>query len=138
MTVDAEVWLKRLLKELRKRGFGRALRNVNIFWSYVCDMRNKKDPRAFCHVVLGNPKIRCARALDLLPDVAIAGILLHELAHMIVEHKPGDPELNVDDFVLEVIPDAGYHYGECEYVDGRRRKAKNIEMVSKKFLEKIS
>lgn len=107
--------------------------------SRKADENHIKSARSFCFVVLGEYIIHYASALKSLPDDFIVGILLHEIAHMIIEEDGGDPELGVDEWVLENVPEAGYVYNNVRYVDftNKPRTAKNLECVSEKFLKMI-
>ncbi len=133
-------YLKPLLAHLNARGLlthwmKSKIRTVH---SRRADGNNEASARAFCFVVIGEFVIHYASALKALPDEFIVGILLHEVVHMLIEEK-GDPELGVDEWVLEHVPEAGYCYKTAKYedFDGARRIAKNIECVSKKFLDLI-
>lgn len=138
----ANLWLKLLLRELRRRGLTSAVRGIKLRASKVVSARNAKSPRAFCQVTVGSSVIECAPEIEALPQAFIVGILLHEVAHIILESEPGDPELNVDEFVLDQVEDSGYAYRDAEYVtvtdeQPRWRKAKNIEWVRESFLERL-
>jgi hypothetical protein len=132
--VRCEDWLRLLKRYLKSKGF--PLNRVSLTHSRKADQRNKKSPRGFCHVVIGRPTIHCAEALETLPDEFIVGILLHELAHMLVKESD-DPELDVDEFVLENCPESGYHYADVKYAAPQWRVAKNLECVSKAFLKEL-
>lgn len=111
---------------------------IRISHSPRADRNNSKSDRSFCFVFLGERAIHCAKAIELLPDEFIVGILLHEIAHMIVEKQKGDPELLVDEWVTENIPESGYHYSDVKYFDyDGERNAKNLECVTKQFLKTI-
>ncbi len=113
---------------------------IRLSRSRKASSNNEASPRSFCFVILGEHKIHYADALYALPDTAICGILLHEVAHMLIDENGGDPELGVDEWVLENVPEAGYGYMDTTYADpetGRRRTAKAIESVSRKFLTEI-
>ena len=133
--VKCEDWLKLLKRYMKSKGF--PLNRVSLTHSRKADKRNANDPRGFCHVVLGRPTIHCAEALKTLPDQCIVGILLHELAHMIVDEGE-DPELDVDEWVLEKCPEAGYHYADIKYASPKFRVAKNLECVTKSFLKQLN
>ncbi len=129
--------LAHLRQYLAKRKLGG--RDVMLTLSEKADENNAKKARSFCHVVLGRKSIYCAAALAALPEEFVVGILLHEVAHTIV-NEGEDPELDVDEWVLENVPEAGYRYANVKYVDpitGRTRTAKNLERVSMGFLGKI-
>ncbi len=134
----ASAWLKKLLRELRRRKLGNFY-GVKLKHDKVCDQRNQKSPRAFCHVVIGKPEIHCSKAIEYLDSNFIVGILLHELIHMVVT-EGDDPELDVDEFVIEHLRDTGYTYMDTKYFDPflGKRKAKSIECVKLSFLETIS
>ncbi len=107
--------------------------------SRKADAHHEDSARSFCFVILGERVIHYASAIKCLPDKFIVGILLHEIVHMIIEEKPGDPELGVDEWVIENLPEAGYEYKSVRYIDftGKARTAKDLECVSEKFLKTI-
>lgn len=111
---------------------------VRIGMSHAADVRNSEDARSFCHVKEGSRKINCTHAIELLPDEFVAGILLHELAHIILnDMERGDPELQADEWILENVPESGYKYKDVSYWDETWRDAEVVECVSKKFLKTI-
>lgn len=125
---------------LFRRGFNTD--PITIKDSETAVVRNKKDARSFCHVVIGRPTIYAALSeMEALPDEFICGLLLHEMAHILINEDGGDPELGVDEWILSNVPAAGYRYGNVKYYSiGRNRKqreARNVEKVSKKFLRTI-
>ncbi len=136
-----DYYLKPLLAYLEREGnistwMKSQIRTIH---SRKADANNAKSPRSFCFVIIGEHAIHCADAIKNLPDKFIVGILLHEIAHMIIEEDGGDPELGVDEWVLENVPDSGYEYKNVTYTDpdDRRRAAKNLECVSEEFLHEI-
>lgn len=131
-------YLRPLLKYLEQQGListwmKSQIRAVN---SRKADANHKKSARSFCFVIIGEHVIYCASALTDLPDEYLVGILLHEVAHMIIEEDGGDPELGVDEWILENVPEAKYQYADLHYAD-KRRKSNNLERVSEKFLREI-
>lgn len=94
------------------------------------DKMNAKQARSFAYVVRGVPRIYYSEALTALPLGFVCGILLHELVHIHLDNKPGDPEVNVDEFITAKLPRAKYTYDNCVYVwNGNKRTANNIECV---------
>lgn len=107
--------------------------------SRKADENHDKSARSFCFVIIGDDHvIHYASSLVALPVKFVIGILLHEIAHMVIE-EDGDPELGVDEWVLENVPDSGYEYKNIRYedFDGKTKTAKNLECVSEKFLKLI-
>ncbi len=106
--------------------------------SAKADLNHKASPRSFCFI-LGERTIHYASSIKALPDVFIVGILLHEIAHQIIEEDGGDPELGVDEWILENVPESGYAYANVRYIDfdQKARTAKNLERVSGSFLNKV-
>lgn len=134
-------FLAPLLKYLNGRGLVSTWMKSRIKTSHSrkADENHDKSPRSFCFVIIGEHKIHYASALRGLPDVFVVGILLHEIAHMIIEEDGGDPELGVDEWMLENVPEAGYVYNNVRYIDftDKPTTAKNLECVSEKFLKLI-
>ncbi len=104
--------------------------------SFKADLDHEKSARSFCFVIIGERIIHYASTIKSLPETFIVGILLHEIAHMIIEEKNGDPELGVDEWVINNVPEADYKYKNIRYIDftGKPRTAKNLECVSEEFL----
>lgn len=140
-------YLKPLLAYLKKKGhISRGMRSeIKVEHSFEADFKNERSrspakeeeaARSFCFVILGERTIYYASALKALPESFITGILLHEIAHMIVENERGDPELTVDEWVIANVPEAGYAYKNVRYIDftGKPRTAKNLECVTEDFL----
>ncbi len=136
----ANAMLRSLLALFKKKRIPMP-KSVKIVHNTDIDARNKKRPRSIAQVELGHcfvagwANIECSRAIERLFDEDMAGVLLHELAHVATEAEEGDPEVNVDAFVHKNFPEARYRYGCIEDMDGR--ELKNIEMVSSKFLESL-
>jgi hypothetical protein len=135
--------LKKWLDENHSRYFWqRPWSGVKLSESRLANTQNKKDPRAFCYVIVGQKKIHHCKALALLPDQFIVGILLHEIGHILqVEDDPevDDPEVDCDELILSRFPEAGYHYADARYThDREKRVARNIECVSEKFLKELT
>lgn len=105
---------------------------VRLVRSKRANDQNREKARQFCFVVIGQHEINFADALLKLPEEFIVGILLHEIAHMVIR-EGRDPELDVDEWVIEHVPEAGYHYADARY---SKRVAKNLECVSEAFIEK--
>jgi hypothetical protein len=142
MNHGAKFWIEPIKDYVRSKGlkprgkFG--LKQVTVQPSSKADTNNVLSSRSFCHVVIGNPIIYCAKNIDQLKDEFVVGILLHEVAHMLVK-EGSDPELDVDEFILENFPESGYCYADTQYGGTRRpRKAKNLECVKTEFLENLS
>ena len=123
------------------RGFDDTILDVRLKFDGANDRMNAKDPRAFCFCVEGENIIHCSNALLDLPAEPCIGILLHELAHLILNAFHGEKaEVDVDLFCTEKIPEAGYHYRDCTYFNsllGKEVTAKNIEWVSTDFIHRI-
>lgn len=134
-------YLKPLLKYLCDNGHITIWMKSQIKTSHSrkADKSHDKSARSFCFVILGERIIHYASSITALPPKAVTGILLHEIAHMIIEENGGDPELGVDEWVLDNVPESGYEYLDVKYedFDGERKIAKNIECVSNKFLKTI-
>ncbi len=134
-------YLNPLLEYLRDRGLITTWMKSKIKTTHSrkADENHVKSPRSFCFVIIGEHNIHYASMLKGLPDPFIVGILLHEIAHMIIAEEQGDPELGVDEWVLENVPEAGYTYKNIRYIDfnDKPRTAKNLECVSKTFLTLI-
>lgn len=113
--------------------------HITVSHSRMADANNERSARSFCFVVIGEHKINCATAISALPPEFIIGILLHEIAHMVIEEDGGDPELGVDEWVLENVTDSGYKYENVSYIGrtDKARTAKSLERVSNKFLTLI-
>lgn len=132
---DADDLLDALLTYLRDRGLITPWlkSRIKLVRSQRATEQNQASPRQFCFVVIGQHDIHFAAALLKLPTPFIVGIQLHEIAHMVIEEK-GDPELGVDEWVIEQVPEAGYHYRNVSY--GKRR-ARSLECVSGEFCDLI-
>lgn len=132
---DADDILLALLTHLRDRGLvTNWLRSkVRLVRSKKANDQNKASARQFCFVFLGEHKIHFSDALLKLPEEFIVGILLHEIAHMVVK-EGRDPELDVDEWVVEHVPEAHYHYADARY---GKRVAKNLECVGREFFDLI-
>ncbi len=133
---DLQDALSGLVDHLRYRGLvtNWLKSKIRLRRSQRANANNKKSPRSFCHVIIGEFNIHYADALLDLPLEFVVGILLHEIAHMIIEEDGGDPELGVDEWVLENVPEAGYSYRDAKY---GRRVAKNLECVSLLFVGEV-
>lgn len=119
---------------LNRRLISTWLKNkIELVRSKKANEQNKLAARQFCFVILGEHEIHYADALLKLPVEFIVGILLHEVAHMVVK-EGRDPELDVDEWVLEKVPEAQYHYATARY---GKRTAASIERVSGSFTETI-
>ncbi len=112
---------------------------IRTLHSRKADKNNADSARSFCFVIIGEHVIHCAGSIENLQDKFIIGILLHEIAHMIIEEGRGDPELDVDEWVIENVPEAGYRYENTRYTDfnNKKRSAKNLECVTERFLKQI-
>jgi len=124
---------------VKRRGQPMSLLSVQIIHSSDADKRNQKSPRGFCHVTPGLWVIFCSQTLEDAPREVRLGVLLHETGHLILDAFRGDEsEVDVDEFCLHVVPEAGYYYGDSEYFSrfhGRNVTAKNVQHVSHKFAE---
>lgn len=138
-------YLKPLLSYLRRQGhisqyMAAKIKSTHSFEADLNhEVRGDKGARSFCFVVIGERTINYASTIKSLPDRFIVGILLHEIAHMIIENEKGDPELGVDEWVIANVPESDYEYKNVRYIDftQKPRTAKNLECVSEKFLMEI-
>jgi hypothetical protein len=104
------------------------------------DKANRKNPRFLCAVHPHEWIIRCAMALDRVSSAVRVGVLLHEIGHMVLPAFVGaKSEVEVDEFVVTRVPEAGYYYGDHAYECPVRGSvlAKNVEHVSDAFLDRI-
>lgn len=132
---DADDILHALLAYLRDRGLiSTWLKNkVRLVRSKKANEQNHAAARQFCFIIIGEHEIHYADALLKLPMNFLVGILLHEITHMVVK-EGRDPELDVDEWVFEKVPEAGYDYRDCRY---GKRVAKNLECVSETFIAEL-
>ncbi len=132
---DADDILHALLTYLRDQGLvTNWLRSkIRLVRSKKANDQNKEKARQFCFVFPGEYNINYADALLKLPMSFLVGILLHEIAHMVIR-EGRDPELDVDEWVLDKVPEAGYDYRDCHY---GKRVAKNLECVTEAFIEEL-
>ncbi len=134
-------YLEPLLSYLMRHGhLSQSMRfEIRAVHSAKADEHHRKNRRSFCHVILGERAIRYASSIKALPETFIVGILLHEIVHMIIENEKGDPELGVDQWIIDNIPEARYDYKNVRYIDfdGQARVAHNLECVADKFLSRI-
>ncbi len=143
MRRDVDVWLKALVKYVAKSmsaPHAKMLRRVRMKHSAIAEQNNKKSSRSFCYVNLNGETIYYAESLAYLDTEFIIGILLHELAHLIVKTGPVDDEVDADLWILEAFPMAKYGYEDAVYASaatGRLRTAKNLQCVSREFLRKL-
>lgn len=73
--------------------------------------RHDESPRAFAHVVFGKPFIYYCSAFLSQPYENQAGILLHEVGHVVTgKYTELDAEACVDAWVVKKFPESGYHY----------------------------
>ena len=109
----------------------------------ACDRSNARSARAFAFVEDGSPVIHCSEAIECLLGRAVAGVLLHEIGHVVVGANHDDPEVATDEWIAYTVPEAGYHYRAIRYVmPGQkkahgpfwRRIAKSLECVSPQFI----
>jgi hypothetical protein len=142
-------WLHRTSNDLRclveylitMHGYPRAFQKLVAVHDSAHDEENARDPRAFCYVKEDHWEIYCASALeDVSPEVRV-GILLHEIAHLkIPAFKGAASEIDVDSYILENFPEAGYVYADHMYWSRMRNKevtAKSIEHVADTFVKLI-
>ncbi len=134
---DAEEILSSLTTYLRDQGLiTNWLRSkIRLHRSRLANTNNQKSARSFCFVIIGEFEIHYADALLELPLPFMVGILLHEIAHMVIKEDGGDPELGVDEWIIDNVPEAGYRYADAKY---GRRTARNLERVSESFLNIIN
>lgn len=105
------------------------------------DKANFKNPRFLCAVHPHEWIIHCALAIERIGRPVRIGVLLHEIGHMVIPAFRGaKSEVEVDEFVVSKIPEAGYYYEDHAYFSPLRSEevlAKNVEHVSAEFLELI-
>lgn len=132
---DLDDLLAALLVYLRDRGLVTPWlkSKIKLVRSKKAEVNNKASPRAFCFVIIGEYNIHFSEALLKLPIHFVVGILLHEVAHMVVR-EGRDPELDVDEWVLDYVPEAEYTYQNVTY---GRRQAHNLERVSVEFCDLV-
>lgn len=122
---------------------GIKLPRVSLVHSKAQDHRNSYDPRAFCAAQQGSGKILTAQALEAVTDECRYGILLHELGHIHLNAFGMFAEIEVDEWCVESVPEAGYRYKNTEYWTSLecgaqiKRRAKSLEHVSSKFIERL-
>lgn len=143
MKRDVEVWLKALVKYVAKSldaKHARMLRKVRMVNSNRAEQNNQKSARSFCYVNLDGETIYYSEALTYLDLEFIIGILLHELAHLVVKAGPVDDEADADSWILEAFPETRYDYDDTVYTSpwtGRMRTAKNLQCVSREFVRRL-
>lgn len=129
---------QRLVAYLRHKGtLAPVFDKLDLYYDPKHDEANASDPRAFCYVRPDRWFVYCSRALeDVAPRVRI-GVLLHEIGHLARNAFKGDKsEVDVDTWVLDNVPEAGYHYADHEYYHMWRQEAvtaKAVEHVSRAF-----
>lgn len=103
------------------------------------DVINESDPRVFCSVEPSKVFIYCAEALEWIEPRIRVAILLHEIGHIYLNAFEGEEcEVDVDAWILENFPEAGYGYSNHRYYNQELRQdviAVNVEHVSASFLE---
>lgn len=132
----AKYWLTKLTSYMYSRGVpAKKIARVTLRHSVTLDKRNKKDARAFCQVECGSSLVHCSKAIEDLHERFIVGILLHEIAHVVLgcDNEPDD-EVAVDEWIIKNFPEAGYAYYDTEY---NNREALGVEAASAKFVNKI-
>lgn len=144
MKRDVDVWLKALAKYVRAsldHRAAKAIRHVTCKHSNKAEVNNQRSARSFCYVHLdADPVVYYAEALELLDVEYIVGILLHELAHLIVKSGTVDDEVDADQWVIEAFPEAKYGYDDAVYTSPwthRWRTAKNLQCVSREFIRRL-
>jgi len=105
------------------------------------DKANRRNPRFLCAVHPHEWLIRCALAIERVNPEVRVGVLLHEIGHMVLPAFNGaKSEVEVDEFVISQVPEAGYYYGDHGYYSPQHEKdviAKNVEHVSINFLRLV-
>lgn len=144
MKRDVSIWLKALVTYMCKSldvPNARMLRKVWMKHSTKAEINNQRSSRSFCYVYGdGEPVVHYAEALTRLNTENVVGILIHELAHLIVQSGPVDDEVDADQWILEAFPEAKYRYTDAVYVSPwteRMRTARNVQCVSREFLRKL-
>lgn len=114
------------------------IQDIRLMHSTAEDRRNKRDSRAFCHVLEKSIYIRCALALENISEASRTGVLLHEVAHIASDSFSGaSPEEITDLWIVANIPEAGYTYHDESYrmpKSRRFRTAKGLQRVRRAFL----
>jgi len=118
-----------------EKGLPRSLASVRADSSAEREDDWMRSPRQFCSVEHGTMIIACAPATDALPGESRVGILLHEIGHVL--YPLGSPldveEVEVDVWVRNVFPEAGYTYVDVPYRYGKDYVAKNLQTVAPEF-----
>jgi hypothetical protein len=116
-----------------------SVRKMRVEYSEDEDTRNQKNPRGFCHVTEGEWIIYCSQVLEEVAPSVRVGLLLHEIGHLYIPAMSSEKsEVDVDAWILETIPEAGYGYlPTYRYYNtlyGRTVTAKNVQHVSNEFV----
>lgn len=116
-----------------------SLRQMRVKYSEDEDTRNQENPRGFCHVTEGEWIIYCSQVIEEVAPTVRIGLLLHEIGHLYIPAMASEKsEVDVDTWILENIPEAGYGYlPTYKYYNslyGRTVTAKNIQHVSNEFV----
>ena len=119
----------------------RLLRATRLEHSFDCDALNASKPRQFCQVDLSRdePVIQCAKAIEAVPREVILGLLLHEIAHLLLGETGDKAEVHVDRLLFEFLPEAEYSYTDTYYLVPRvgGRMAHNIQTVGAEFAREV-
>ena len=146
--------LDNLVAYLIARGHSTDLRGIRVSHDPVIDQVNAHNGRSFARVKEGDrQRIHVSKWIEDLPRTFRVGILLHELAHLAIPamgQSEDDDEIKVDSWIIENLPEAGYHYEDVYYSDrglgtdgkypltpndpGHARLARNVQCVSAEFV----
>lgn len=135
--------LEKLVKYLvNEHGMTPELLDLGLERSRTQDKHHDRSPRAFCHVEKDKWTIFCTGAMEEIPGTVRIGVLLHEIGHLVLDafdsELPDGEEVEVDSWIVLMIPEAGYTYTECEHTwRGKIVDALNVQTVSEDFLRRI-
>lgn len=101
--------------------------------------RNLKSARAMaCASFDGKvARIGICPNIAMIPNVFLTGVLIHELTHLAFGLVGGrESEVDTDATILHIVPECGYRYEDCEYIDletAATRTARNLQRVDDDF-----
>ncbi len=131
--------LKRYLYEKHDMA---GLKHIRVHHNTECDRNVKRNPRSFGFTIKGSKIIHVSKELEWAGHQARLGVLLHEILHIWLPAFDDDAEIRVDEFATTELKKLGYHYADIEYFSDwsgeiQKYKAKAVELVSMKFVEKL-
>jgi len=134
--------LRRLVAYLiRQHGYEPAYTRLQAQHAPAHDPENEHDPRVFCYVKPDRWKIFCSCAVESVSPRVRLGLLLHEIVHLRLDaFKGAGSEVDVDAYILDHLPMAGYTYADHLYrspFTGDDVTAKAVEHVSQVFADAI-